>query len=108
MNFVCTRKIAYIIYTCLDSYGFCIQRDDSILTDVVNGACTELAVKLLCPEASEVMDGEGPKVQNIVPGECVSLLDHHYFGTKKGQLYRSTQATGSSSDYQALQKLTAD
>lgn len=38
----------------------CIQTDFSVLTDVVYCACTELAIKLLRPQASEVMDGEGP------------------------------------------------
>lgn len=38
----------------------CIHRDYSILTDMVYGACTEFAIKLLSPQASEVMDGEGP------------------------------------------------
>lgn len=49
---------------------------------MVDGACAELAIKFLSPKASEVMDGEGPEVQNVVSGKCVSLLDHYHFGTK--------------------------
>ncbi len=48
------------------------------LTDVVDGASAELAVELLGTKAPEVVNGEGPEVEHIVPGEGVSLLDHHH------------------------------
>ena len=56
------------------------------LTDVVDGSRAELPVELLGPQAPEVMDGEGPQVQHVVPGERVPLLDHHHFGAHQGEL----------------------
>lgn len=50
------------------------------LTDVVDGAGTELPVELLGSEAPQVMDGERPEVQHVVPGEGVPLLHHDHFG----------------------------
>ena len=40
-----------------------------LLTDVVDGSRAELPVELLGPQTPEVMDGEGPQVQHVVPGE---------------------------------------
>lgn len=37
------------------------------LTDVVDGTSTEFAIKLFGPEAPQVMNGEWPEVQHIVP-----------------------------------------
>lgn len=50
------------------------------LTDVVNSTSAEFAIELLGSESSEVMYSEGPKVQDVVPGEGVSLLNNHHFG----------------------------
>lgn len=72
------------------------------LTDVVERAGTELAVELLGSEASEVMDGKGPKMQHIVPGESVSLLNHHNLAAQQGELNGCSQATRTPSDDQTL------
>lgn len=50
------------------------------------------------------MNGEGPKVQHVVPGEGVPLLNHHHFGTHQRELNGCPQATGASSDDEALNK----
>lgn len=50
------------------------------LTDVVDGASTELPVELLGSQAPQVVDGERPEVQHVVPGEGVPLLHHNHFG----------------------------
>ena len=68
-------------------------RDYSILTDVVNGSSTELSVELLGPEAPEVMDGERPEVEDVVPGEGIPLLQQHHSGPQEPQLYCCTQTT---------------
>lgn len=52
-----------------------------MLTDVVNSTGAEFAVKLLGSESSEVVNSEGPKVQDVIPGEGVPLLNDHHFGT---------------------------
>lgn len=52
----------------------------ALLTDVVDGAGAELPVELLGSQAPQVMDGERPEMQHIVPGEGVPLLHHHHFG----------------------------
>lgn len=72
------------------------------LTDVVDGSSTEFAIKLLGAEASEVMDGVGPQVQHVVPGEGVPLLDHHHLGAHQSELDGGAQAAGASSDDEAL------
>lgn len=50
------------------------------LTDVVDGAGTELPIELLGSQAPQVMDSERPEVQHIVPGEGVPLLHYDYLG----------------------------
>lgn len=74
-----------------------------VLTDVVYGSSTEFAVELLGPEAPEVVDGVGPQMQHVVPGEGVPLLNHHDLGPQKSQLDGRPQATWASPDDQALQ-----
>lgn len=73
-----------------------------VLTDVVDGACTELSIELFGSEASEVVDGEGPEVQHIVPGEGVSLFHHHHLAAEQGQLDGRPQAAGAPADDQTL------
>lgn len=75
-----------------------------MLTDVVNGSGTEFAIKLFGAEASQVMNGVGPEVQHVVPGERVPLLDHHHLGTHQGELDGSAQAAGASTDDEALKR----
>lgn len=69
-----------------------------ILTDVINRSCTELPVEFLCSQSPEVMDGEGPEMQHIVPWESVPLLHDHNLGSQEGKLYGSPQATGATSN----------
>lgn len=38
-----------------------------LLTDMVYGSSTELSVELFGPQTTEVLNGEGPEMQNIVP-----------------------------------------
>lgn len=49
------------------------------LTNVVDGASAELAVELFGSKSPEVMNGVGPEVEYVIPGEGVSLLNHHHF-----------------------------
>lgn len=63
----------------------CINQE--ILTDVIDGAGAELAVELLGSEGAEVVDGEGPQVENVVPGERVSLLQQHHPSSHEAQLH---------------------
>lgn len=81
-----------------------MERWNQILTDVVYGPGTEFSVELFGPEASKVMDGKGPKMEHVVPGKRVSLLNHHHFGSHQGELYGGPQAAGTSSDDEALNK----
>lgn len=62
------------------------QKWSSVLTDMINRTGAELSVELLGPEAPEVLDGEGPEVQHIVPREGISLLQQHHLGPQEGQL----------------------
>lgn len=69
---------------------------------MVNGASTELAVKLLGSESPEVVYSKGPEVKHIVPGEGVSLLDHHHLTSQQGQLNGCPQTTRTPADDQTL------
>lgn len=53
-----------------------------VLTDVIDGSSTELAVEFLGTQTSKIMYGEGPEMQDIVSGEGVSLLDNDHFGSQ--------------------------
>lgn len=75
-----------------------------MLTDVVNGSSTEFAIKLFGAEASQVMNGVGPEVQHVVPGEGVPLLDHHHPGAHQSELDGGAQAARTSSDDEALKR----
>ena len=72
---------------------------------MVDGACAELAVELLGPEAPEVMNGVGPEVEHVVPGESVSLLNHHHFAAQQGQLDGCPQTTRTPTNDQTLEKV---
>lgn len=82
----------------------CINQE--ILTDVIDGAGAELAVELLGSEGAEVVDGEGPQVEHVVPGEGVPLLDHHHLAAEQRQLDGRPQATGPAADDQTLKRKT--
>lgn len=46
----------------------------------------EFPIEFLGSKAPEVLDREGPEVQHIVPGEGISLLQQHHFGSQESQL----------------------
>lgn len=69
---------------------------------MVDGAGAELPVELLGSESSEVVDGEGPEVEHVVPGKGVSLLDHHHLTAQQGQLDGRPQTTRAAADDQTL------
>ena len=69
-----------------------VRRLPLVLTDMIDSTSTELPMELLGPEAPEVLDGEGPEVQHIVPGEGISLLQQHHFGAQESQLDGCTEA----------------
>lgn len=75
----------------------------AVLTDMVDGPCTEFAVELFGTKAPQVMDGEWPQMQNIISGKGVPLLYHHHLGSQEGQVDGCTKATGSSPNDQTLQ-----
>lgn len=56
------------------------------LTDMIDSTGAELSIELLGSEAPEVLDGEGPEVQHVVPGEGISLLQQHHLGTEEREL----------------------
>lgn len=85
-----------------NEYKFIVCAQVLKLTDVIYRSSAELAIELLGTQTSEVMNCEGPEMQDIVPGKCVSLLYHHHFGPEESQLDRSPQATWTPSNYQAL------
>lgn len=64
------------------------------LTDVVDGAGTELPIEFLGTEASQVMDGKWPEVQHIVSGKGLPLFQQYHPEAKEAQLHRRPQATG--------------
>lgn len=72
------------------------------LTDVVDGASTELSVELLGPESPEVVNGVGPEVEHIVPGEGVSFFNHHHLAAQQSQLDGRPKATRTAADDQTL------
>lgn len=53
---------------------------------MVDGASAELAIELLGSKAPEVLYGVGPQVEYVVPGEGVSLLNHHHLTPQQRQL----------------------
>lgn len=75
-----------------------------LLTDVIQCPSAEAPVELLGSEAAEVIDGVGPQVQHVVPGEGLSLLQHHHLGPQQGQLHGCPQPTWSSPQHQTLSK----
>lgn len=74
------------------------------LTDVIQRPTAEFAVELLGSEHTEVTNGEGPQVENIVPGERLSLLQHHHLSPQQGQLDGSSQPTRPGTQHEALRR----
>lgn len=75
-----------------------------LLTDMINCTSTEFPIELFCPETPEVLDGEGPKMQDIVPGEGISLLNQHHFGPQESQFYCCAQAAWPRTNNQTLEQ----
>lgn len=48
---------------------------------MVQGPSTETPVELLGPKCPEIMDGEGPEMEYIVPRELGTLFHKHHSGT---------------------------
>lgn len=74
------------------------------LTDMVDRTGTKLPIELLGSQASQVVDGERPEVQHIVPGESVPLLHHNHFGPQVGKFNGSAQTTWSSPNDETLRR----
>lgn len=70
---------------------------------MIDSTSTELSIELLGSKAPEVVDGEGPKVQHVVSGEGVPLLQEHHSGPQKSQLDGCTQAAWPRTDDQTLE-----
>lgn len=69
---------------------------------MIDGTGAELPVELFGPQTPEVLDGEGPEVQHVVPGESISLLQQHHLGPEQSQLDGRAKAARSSTDDQTL------
>ena len=54
--------------------------------DMVDGSGAELAVELLGAQATQVRDVVGPQMQDVVPREPVSLLDHDHSSAEQLRL----------------------
>lgn len=74
-----------------------------VLTDVVDGSSTELAVEFLGTQTSEIVYGEGPEMQDVVSGEGISLLNNNYLGSQQGQVDGCAETTGASSNDETLE-----
>lgn len=72
------------------------------LTDVVQRASAEAPIELLGAQRPQVVDGEGPEVQDVVAGEGVAFLQQHHAGTQQRQLDGRAQPAGASAHHQAL------
>lgn len=53
---------------------------------MIDSTGTKLPIKLLGPEAPEVLDGKRPEMEHIVSGESISFLQQHHFGPQEGKL----------------------
>ena len=74
----------YMYMYCLCRIHVHVHVHVDVLTDVVNGSSAELPIELLSPQLLEVLDCEGPEVEDIVPGEGAPLLnDSHVTSQEK-------------------------
>ena len=71
---------------------YCNAQSSPRLTDVVEGPCAEFSIEVLGSQGPEVVDGVGPEVEHVVPGEGVPLLDHNHLAAQQGQLDGGPQA----------------
>jgi hypothetical protein len=67
--------------------------------DVIDGARAELSVELFRPEAAEVVNVEGPEVEDVVAGEAVAFLDDDDARAKQLGLDGRAEAAGAGADY---------
>jgi len=70
----------------------------SKLTDVVDRAGAELAEELLGAEGPQILDDEGPQVEDVVPAYPISLLDDHHFASQELRLDGRAEAARTSTD----------
>lgn len=68
----------------------------------------EFAVELLGSERAEVINGVGPQVENVVPGERLSLLQHHHLSPQQGQLDGGSQPAWPSAQHETLREEEED
>ena len=63
---------------------------------MVDCSSTKLPVELLCAQLPQILDGKGPEMEDVVPGEAPSLLDHHHLCSQEYAVDGHTQADGAS------------
>lgn len=59
-----------------------ILKELDLLTDMVNGSSTELAIEFLGTQTAQIMYGEWPEMQDIVAGEGISFLNNNYLSSQ--------------------------
>lgn len=69
---------------------------------MIQRAGAEFSVELLGAKAAEITDGEGPQVENIVPGESLSFLQHHHLSPQQGQFDGRSQPTWPGTQHKTL------
>jgi len=68
------------------------------LTDVIHGSGAELGEENLDSEELKVLDDKRPQVEDVIPGEVVSLLDDDGAPAQQLRLDRSPETTGAATD----------
>lgn len=76
--------------------------DRQSLTNVIQRSGAEFSVERLGPEPTEVRNGEGPQVKNVVSGERFPLLHYHHLSPQEGQLDGCSQPTWPCAQHQTL------
>lgn len=69
---------------------------------MIQRPAAELSVELLGSEPAEVVNGEGPQVENVVPGERLSLFYHHHLSPEQGQFDGCSQAARPGAQHETL------
>lgn len=64
----------------------------------------ESAVELLGSKPAEVVNGEGPQVEDIVSGEALPLLQHHHLSPQQGQFDGRSQPTWPRTQHKTLRE----
>lgn len=81
-----------------------IKHSNQLLTDVIQRPSAEFAVELLGSEPPEIINSVGPQVQNIVPGERLSFLQHHHLSPQQGQFDGRSQPTRPCTQHKTLRE----